>query len=100
MIHNMTVAGTTIESFIRTVSGTSVNDGSGEGTDVPFINKGEEAIALDDINYLDSPRVIASRVNELNTATLNVLPGDRSLNISLTLLSGDNLLSPVIDTQE
>jgi len=99
MIQNMTVSGTTIESFVRTVSGTSVNDGSGEGTDVPFINKGEEAIALDDINYLDSPRVIASRVNELNTATLNVLPGDRSLNISLTLLSGDNLLSPVIDTQ-
>ena len=99
MIQNMTVAGTTIESSIRTVSGTSINDGSGEGIDVPFINKGDEPIALDDINYLDSPRVIASRVNELNTETLNVLPGDRSLNISLTLLSDSNLLSPVIDTQ-
>ena len=67
------------------MSGTSVNDGSGEGTDVPFINKGDESIELDDINYLDSPRVIASRVNELNTATLNVLPGDRSFNITLTI---------------
>ena len=99
MIQNMTVAGTTIEASIRTVSGTSINDGSGEGTDVPFVNKGDESIALDDINYLDSPRVIASRVNELNTATLNVLPGDRSFNISLRLLSGSNFLSPVIDTQ-
>ena len=99
MIQNMTVADTTIEASIRTVSGTSINDGSGEGTDVPFVNKGNESIALDDINYLNSPRVIASRVNELNTATLNVLPGDRSFNISLRLLSGSNLLSPVIDTQ-
>ena len=86
MIQNMTVADTTIEASVRTVSGTSVNDGSGEGTDVPFINKGNESIALDDINYLNSPRVIASRVNELNTPTLNVLPGDRSFNISLRLL--------------
>ena len=99
MIQNLTVADTTIEASIRTVSGTSVNDGSGEGTDVPFINKGNESIALDDINYLDSPRVIASRVNELNTSTLNVLPGDRSFNLSLRLLSGSDLLSPVIDTQ-
>ena len=99
MIQNMPVAGTTVDCFIRTVSGTSVNNGSGEGTDVPFISKGVESIELDDINYLDSPRVIASRVNELNTATLNVLPGDRSLNLSLLLFSGDNLLSPVIDTQ-
>ncbi len=99
MVQNMTVAGTTIEASIRTVSGTSINDGSGEGTDVPFINKGNESIALDDINYLNSPRVIASRVNELNTATLDVLPGDRSFNMSLRLLSGSSLISPVIDTQ-
>ena len=39
MIQNMTVAGTTIDAFIRTVSGTSINDGSGEGTDVPFIQR-------------------------------------------------------------
>ena len=99
MIQNMTVADTTIEASIRTVSGTSINDGSGEGTDVPFINKGNEPIAIDDINYLDSPRVIASRVNELNTSTLNVLPGDRSFNLSLRLLSGSDFISPVIDTQ-
>ena len=75
MIQNMTVAGTTIDCFIKTVSGTSVNDGSGEGTDVPFISQGVESIELDDINYLDSPRVIASRVNELNTATLKCIAG-------------------------
>ena len=99
MIQNMTVAGTAIDASIRTVSGTSINDGSGEGTDVPFINKGDEDIAINEINYLNSPRVIASRVNELNTSTLNVLPGDRSFNMTLNLASSENTVSPVIDIQ-
>tara|TARA_R100000278_G_scaffold84042_1_gene64395 strand:- start:117 stop:1049 length:933 start_codon:yes stop_codon:yes gene_type:complete len=99
MIQNMTVSGTTIDASIRTVSGTSINDGSGEGTDVPFINQGDEEIAINEINYLNSPRVIASRVNELNTPTLTVLPGDRSFNMTLNLESSDNTVSPVIDTQ-
>ena len=76
MIQNMTVSGTSLDASIRTVSGTSINDGSGEGTDVPFINQGDENIAINEINYLNSPRVIASRVNESNTSTLTVLPGD------------------------
>jgi hypothetical protein len=99
MIQNMTVAGTSVDASIRTVSGTSINDGSGEGTDVPFINQGDENIAINEINYLNSPRVIASRVNELNTSTLNVLPGDRSFNMTLNLASSENTVSPVIDIQ-
>ena len=99
MIQNMTVSGTSLDASIRTVSGTSINDGSGEGTDVPFINQGDENIAINEINYLNSPRVIASRVNELNTSTLTVLPGDRSFNMTLNLSSSDNTLSPVIDSQ-
>ena len=58
-----------------------------------------EDISLNEINYLDSPRCIASRVNETNTATLNVLPGDRSFTMELNLFSADNQVSPVIDTQ-
>ena len=99
MIQNMTVSGTSLDASIRTVSGTSINDGSGEGTDVPFINQGDENIAINEINYLNSPRVIASRVNELNTSTLTVLPGDRSFNMTLNLLTTNRSLSPVIDTQ-
>ena len=99
MIQNMTVAGTTVDASIRTVSGTSVNDGSGEGTDVPFINQGNEIVSINEINYLNSPRLIASRVNELNTSTLNVLPGDRSFNMTVNLETGDDTLSPVIDIQ-
>ena len=88
-----------VDANIKTVSGTSINDGSGEGTDVPFIVQPIEDVSLNEINYLDSPRCIASRVNETNTATLNVLPGDRSFTMELNLFSADNKVSPVIDTQ-
>ena len=63
-----------------------------KGTDVPFINQGDEDIAINEINYLNSPRVIASRVNELNTSTLNVLPGDRSFNMTLNLAIHQKIL--------
>ena len=99
MIQNMTVSGTSIDAEILTVSGTSINNGSGEGTDVPFIVQESEEISLNEINYFDSPRCIASRVNEVNTSTLNVLPGDRSFTMSINLFTSNDQLSPVIDTQ-
>ena len=99
MIQNMTVAGTAIGAEVRTVSGTSVNNGSGEGTDVPFIVQLGETLSINEINYFDTPRLIASRVNETNTSTINVLAGSRSFNMVLNLFSLNNRISPVIDTQ-
>ena len=94
MIQNMTVVGCSVDANIKTVSGTSINNGSGEGTDVPFIVQLVEDISLNEINYLDSPRCIASRVNETNTATLNVLPGDRSFTMELNPVSYTHLTLP------
>ena len=50
---------------MTTISGTSINDGSGTGTDLPFVVQETEGIALNNSNYLTSPRIIASRVNEI-----------------------------------
>ena len=99
MIQNMTVSGTSVQAEVTTVSGTSINNGSGQGTDVPYIVQEIDDISLNEINYFDTPRLIASRVNETNTSTLNVLPGDRSFTMELILLSANNQVSPVIDTQ-
>ena len=99
MIQNMTVSGTSVQAEVTTVSGTSVNNGSGQGTDVPYIVQEIDDISLNEINYFDTPRLIASRVNETNTSTLNVLPGDRSFTMELILFSANNQVSPVIDTQ-
>ena len=99
LIHNMTVPGTAISGEIRTISGTSLDTGSGQGSDLPFIDKGYESVSLNENNYLDSPRIIASRVNETNNTVTQDLPGDRSLNLSLKLNSQSDRISPVLDTQ-
>ena len=61
----------------------------GQGTDVPFLEKGSEPVTLNKSNYLDSPRMIASRINETNNTAIQNAPGDRSLNMTLTLESGN-----------
>ena len=99
MVQNTTVPGTNLSASIRTVSGTSINNGSGEGTDTPFVDKGYEEVTLNTINILNSPRIIASRVNETNNSSITVLPGDRSFNMQVDLSTDNSLVSPVIDTQ-
>ena len=99
LIHNMTVPGSSLSAELRTISGTSLNTGSGQGSDLPFIDKGYENITLNENNYLDSPRIIASRVNETNNTVTQDLPGDRSMNLSISLNSQDDTVSPVLDTQ-
>jgi len=98
-IQNMTVPGTSINAEVRTVSGTSLNTGSGQGSDLPFVDKGYEAVALNENNYLDAPRIIAARINETSNSSLTDLAGDRSMNLSINLNSENDALSPVIDTQ-
>ena len=98
-IQNLTLPGTSLSAEMTTISGTSINDGSGTGTDLPFVVQEVEGIALNNSNYLNSPRIIASRVNENNNSTVDVLPGNRSLRISLNLSTDDDALSPVIDSQ-
>ena len=50
-------------------------------------------------NYLNSPRMIASRVNETNNTVTQAASGDRSFNMTLTLESSNPNLSPVVDLQ-
>jgi len=99
MIQNVTVPGTNVSATLKTISGTSLNNGSGQGSDIPFIDQGYETITLNTPNYLSTPRIVASRINETsNSDTINQ-QGDRSLNISVSLNSSDDRLSPIIDTQ-
>jgi len=92
MVQNVTVSGTTISSQIRTISASSIS-----GNENPFIESGFDNITLNQVNYLDSPRMIASKVNE--TQYLSTLPGNKSMNLKVFLNTVDSRLSPVIDTQ-
>ena len=98
-VQNLTVPGTSINAEVRTISGTSLNTGSGQGSDLPFVDEGYESVALNKNNYLDSPRIIAARVNETNNTSTQDLPGDRSMNLRVNLNTENDLISPVIDTQ-
>ena len=59
---------------MKTISASSLGNGLGQGSDVPFLDKGSETVTLNKSNYLNSPRMIASRINETNnTVTQNSL---------------------------
>ena len=92
VVQNLTVQGTSIDAQVRTVSASSIN-----GDEIPYLDQGFESISLNKTNYLTSPRIVASKVNETNK--LSTLPGNKSMNMRINLNSVDSRLSPVIDTQ-
>jgi hypothetical protein len=92
LVQNLTVQGTSLSAEARTITGKSLS-----GNEIPFTDIGFEPITINAPNYLDSTRIIASKVNEDNK--LSNLPGNKSMNMRLTLGTTDTRLSPVLDTQ-
>jgi hypothetical protein len=92
LIQNLTVQGTSLSAEVRTITGSSIS-----GNEIPFTDVGFEPISINAPNYLDSTRIIASKVNEDNK--LSNLPGNKSMNMRLTLGTVDSRVSPVLDTQ-
>ena len=91
-VENLTVPGTVITGELRTTTSTSFS-----GNETPFIDSGFSDITINQKNYFDSPRMIASKVNE--DAQLTTVPGSKSLNMRLFLNTTDTKISPVIDGQ-
>jgi hypothetical protein len=89
-INTVTPAGTSVSARIRTVSATSAG-----GSEESFKDQGFEDIDIDGQNHLDTPRMIASKVNETNQ--LDLLPGNKSMTVEINMSSDDPDLSPVID---
>ncbi len=89
-VQTLAPKGTDINSRIRTVSARSVS-----GIETSFLDKGYQPLKLNDSNFFESPRMIASKVNE--TSKLDSFPGNKSLTIQCDLNSNDPDVSPVID---
>jgi hypothetical protein len=89
-VETLTVPGTSISSFVRTVSGTSV-----DGTETSFLDKGFENIDLNSNNYFNDPRIICSPINE--STKLDSLPGNKSFTLTSNLFTSNDYISPVID---
>ena len=88
---NFITPGTTTEitANVRTISGTSA-----DGTEVSFIDQGFEPTSLNQFTFFNSPRLIASTINEEKLANL---PKQKSLALNINMSSGDPNLSPAID---
>jgi hypothetical protein len=81
---------TGIDARVRTVSGLSVSGDETPYNIVPF-----EPISLNSNNYFDTPRVICSRVNELEN--VSDFLGRKSFTMELNLTTTDTKVSPVVD---
>ena len=89
----LTPDNTSVSSLLRTTSGTSV-----DGTETSFVDQGFQSVALNDVNYFSTPRLVASRLNETNLLSSNT--NSKSLTLGITLATNNTNLSPVIDTSE
>jgi len=90
MIQNLTPSSTNLTAQLRTVTGGSI-----DGTETPYKDMGFSGISLISDNYMSSPRIIASRINE--TTSLTTLPNNRSLTLNLAFYSSAVNLSPIVD---
>lgn len=82
---------TATSASVRTVSGKSI-----DGNESPYEDKGFQSISLANQSiYFDSPRVVASKVNE--DSRLTSLPGNKSFTMNINLLSSNSKVSPCID---
>ena len=88
-ITSITPTGTNISGRIKTTSGTSLS-----GNEASFSDKGYESVALNKLNYLDDPRMIASKPNEYN-----LLSNQKSFALELTLSTDNKDVSPVVDLE-
>jgi hypothetical protein len=92
-IKNIILTKTNTLSKIRTFTATSVN-----GNENSFEDSGFVDFNFNNSYYFNSPRLIASSLNEqrFNLPT----PGNRSLELDFFMDSQDDRVSPVIDTQD
>ena len=81
---------TTIGGRVRTISATSI-----DGSEVSFVDQGFVDVTLDDMNHFETPRMVASKVNE--DKQLSDLPGNKSMTFEFLLSSTDDNVSPAID---
>ena len=86
-INTITPTGTNISARIKTTSGTSIS-----GNEASFVDKGYEPVALNKLNVLDSPRIVASKTNEYE-----LMSEKKSFALELTLSTTNADVSPMID---
>ena len=89
-LQTMTPPGTNIGARVRTISATSV-----DGSEQSFVDQGFQAVSVTGQTHFETPRMVASKVNE--DRQLSELPGNKSLTLEVLMTSKSRNVSPVID---
>jgi len=92
LVGEVAVPGTNIQGEMRSVTSSSLSGG-----EIPWIDVGYENVSINQTNYLDTARLVSSKVNA--DTNLTNLPGNKSFNLRLRLGTTDSRVSPVIDGQ-
>jgi len=91
-IQTLTVSGTNVTAELRTLTSQSIS-----GAEIPYVDAGYEPVTINESNYFQTPRMVASKVNE--DAKITNIPGGKSLNLRMFLTTTDTRVSPVVDSQ-
>ena len=84
--------GTKVVSNMRTITGTSAG-----GNETSFVDKGYVPVTLNKVNRFDSPRMVASQINE--NEHLTTMPNNKSLTLRVDFETENENLSPMMDVQ-
>jgi hypothetical protein len=85
---------TSIIASARTVSSTSV-----DGSEVSFADNGYQSVGISSINKFDSPRMVCSRLNELEYLPSAQFNDNKSFTLELNLNTSNSNISPIINLQ-
>ena len=83
---------TSVNSSIRTISGTSV-----DGTETSFQDNGYEPVQINTLNTFNSARIVCSEENQ--NEYLTSLPRNKSITTAITFNSQNSNLSPILNLE-
>jgi hypothetical protein len=88
MVQVQTFSETPVQFQMRTTTGKSV-----DSTQIPYIESAFSGVLANESNYYNSPRMIASEINEIDRGLTN-----KSVTMSVQMSSTNDALSPILDT--
>jgi len=94
-INTIVPTGTAIFNNVRTISESSVN-----GTEPSYVDKGFQSTSLFQTVTFDSPRMVASNLNEGLLLNNDLFLGNKSMTFTQDLVTGDSRISPAIDLND
>lgn len=86
---------TEVSASVRTITSKSVS-----GSEVSFLDNGFESVGIDSVTTFNTPRMVASRINEETYLNATNFVGNKSFTLELNLDTSDPNVSPLIDLNQ